>query len=65
MLVRRTPIVDPAISPDKMQNQTRKLMDETVKLSDLTHRLFWLTIVLGVFALFRYVNMILDFYDHS
>ncbi len=48
-----------------MLNETRKLVDETVKLSDLTHRLFWLTIVLGIFALLRYVNMILDFYDHS
>ena len=65
MFVRRTPNVDPAISPDKVLNQTRKLMDETVKLSDLTHRLFWLTIVLGIFALVRYVNMILEFYDHS
>jgi hypothetical protein len=27
--------------------------------------LFWLTVVLGVFAAIRYVNMLLDFYDHS
>jgi hypothetical protein len=52
-------------SPDKMLNQTRKLLEQTVKLSDLAHRLFWLTVVLGVFALIRYVNMVLDFYDHS
>ena len=65
MLVRRPPNVDPVISPDKMLNQTRQLMHETVKLSDLTHRLFWLTIVLSIFALFRYVNMIMDFFDHS
>lgn len=65
MLVRRTSIAEPAASPDKMQNQTRKLVEETVKLSDLTHRLFWLTIVLGIFALLRYVNMVMDFYDHS
>jgi hypothetical protein len=65
MLVRRTSIAEPAASPDKMQHQTRKLVEETVKLSDLTHRLFWLTIVLGIFALLRYVNMVMDFYDHS
>jgi hypothetical protein len=52
-------------SPDEMLNQTRQLVEETVKLSDLAHRLFWLTVVLGVFALIRYVNMLLDFYDHS
>lgn len=65
MLVRRTPIADPAASPDKTLDQTRKLVAETVKLSDLTHRLFWLTIVLGIFALLRYVNMVMDFYDHT
>lgn len=52
-------------SPDAMLNQTRKLVEESVKLSDLTHRLFWLTVVLGVFAMLRYANMILDFFDHS
>jgi hypothetical protein len=52
-------------SPDQRLNQTRKLLEETVKLSDLAHGLFWLTVVLGVFALIRYVNMVLDFYDHS
>jgi hypothetical protein len=52
-------------SPDKRLKQTRKLLEETVKLSDLAHGLFWLTVVLGVFALIRYVNMVLDFYDHS
>jgi hypothetical protein len=56
---------DMAGSPDKRLNQTRKLLEETVKLSDLAHGLFWLTVVLGVFALIRYVNMVLDFYDHS
>jgi hypothetical protein len=54
-----------ADSPDKMLNQTRKRVEETVKLSDLTHRLFWLTIVLGVFGVIRYAKMILDFFDHS
>ena len=48
-----------------MVNQARQLVGETVKLSDLAHRLFWLTVVLGVFATIRYVNMLLDFYDHS
>jgi hypothetical protein len=52
-------------SPDKILNQTRKMVEETVKLSDLTHRLFWLTVVLCVFAVIRYANMILDFFDHS
>jgi hypothetical protein len=52
-------------SPDEMLNQTRQLVEETVKLSDLAHRLFWLTVVLGVFAAIRYVNMLLDFCDHS
>jgi hypothetical protein len=52
-------------SPDEMLNQTRQLVEETVKLSDRAHRLFWLTVVLGVFALIRYVSMLLDFYDPS
>ncbi len=48
-----------------MLNQTRQLVEETVKLSDLAHRLFWLTVVLGVFAAIRYVSMLLDFYGPS
>jgi hypothetical protein len=60
-----SPAYGPADSPDKMLHQTRKRVEETVKLSDLTHRLFWLTIVLGVFAVIRYANMILDYFDHS
>jgi hypothetical protein len=62
---RCSPVNGMAGSPDKRLNQTRKLLEETVKLSDLAHGLFWLTVVLGVFALIRYVNMVLDFYDHS
>jgi hypothetical protein len=52
-------------SPDEMLHQMRQLVEETVKLSDLAHRLFWLTVVLGVFALIRYVSMLLDFYGSS
>jgi hypothetical protein len=65
MSTRCSPTNDLSASPDKRLNQTRKLLEETVKLSDLAHGLFWLTVVLGVFALIRYVNMVLDFYDHS
>jgi hypothetical protein len=52
-------------SPDEILNQTRQMVEETVKLSDRAHRLFWLTVVLGVFALIRYVSMLLDFYGPS
>jgi hypothetical protein len=61
---RHSPANQTTGSPDKMLNQARELVGETVKLSDLAHRLFWLTVVLGVFAMLRYVNMVLDFYDH-
>jgi hypothetical protein len=66
LMSARCPTADDlAVSPDQRLDRTRKLLEETVKLSDLAHGLFWLTVVLGVFALIRYVNMVLDFYDHS
>ncbi|MEI9864680.1 MAG: hypothetical protein WDN00_09025 [Limisphaerales bacterium] len=67
MFVRSSPTNDAtsaSASPDKMIHQTRQLMEETVKLSDLTHRLFWVTVVLGAFAVIRYLSMVLDFCDH-
>ncbi|MEJ0089377.1 MAG: hypothetical protein WDM80_06490 [Limisphaerales bacterium] len=67
MFVRYSPTSDAtssSASPDKMIEQTRRLVEETVKLSDLTHRLFWVTLVLVGFAIIRYMDMVLDFCDH-
>jgi hypothetical protein len=51
--------------PDEhLKKQTRKLVEESVKLSELTLKLFWLSVVLGVFSLFRYVIMVFDFYNN-
>ena len=51
--------------PDEhLKKQTRRLVEESVKLSELTHKLFWLSVVLGVFSLFRYAIMVFDFYNN-
>ena len=54
-----------AVSSEQMAKQSRRLMEETERHSDLAHRFFWLTIVLGGFALLRYLAMVFDYFAGS
>jgi hypothetical protein len=54
-----------AVSNEQMVKQSRRLMEETVKHSDRAYRFFWLTIILGTFALLRYLAMVVDFFAGS
>jgi hypothetical protein len=46
---------------EKLTQQTDSLVEETVKLTDFTRGVFWLTIVLGVFAIVQIIIMLFEY----
>ncbi len=47
--------------PKENARRSARLVEESVKLTEFAQKLYWLTIILGVFALIRFLIMVLDF----
>jgi hypothetical protein len=50
-----------AKTAEKLEQQTARLVEHTVKLTRFTRGVFWLTVILGVFAFVQIVIMVFEY----